>query len=115
MAWREHCPKEALSFYKRELERRKKSDGKQVMDSDWLMADRIAPIWPEEAMAIWESIIQNSTDAYQGDYDNIVRALKCMKPILFILGRAKEFRARVRSMIESNKRRRNLVEALEAL
>ena len=115
LAWREHCPKEALSFYKRELERRKKSDGKQVMDSDWLMADRIAPIWPEEAMAIWESIIQNSTDAYQGDYDNIVRALKCMKPILFILGRAKEFRARVRSMIESNKRRRNLVEALEAL
>ena len=38
-----------------------------------------------------------------------------MKSILFILGRAKEFRARVRSMIESNKRRRNLVDALEEL
>jgi len=38
-----------------------------------------------------------------------------MKPILFILGRAKEFQTRVRSMIESNKRRRNLVEALEEL
>ena len=38
-----------------------------------------------------------------------------MKSILFILGRAKEFRARVRNMIESNKRRRNLVDALEEL
>ena len=115
LSWREHCPKEALSFYKRELEQRKKAGCKQVWDSDWLMADRIAPIWPEEAMAIWESIIQNSKDAYQGDYDNIVRALKCMKPILFITGRAKEFQTRVRSMIENNKRRRNLVEALEQL
>ena len=115
LAWREHRPKEALAFYKRGLESRKKGGGKQVWDSDWVMADRIAPIWPEEAIAIWERIIQNSTDAWQGDYDNIVRALKCMKPILFILGRAKEFRARVRSMIESNKRRRNLVDALEEL
>ena len=115
LSWREHCPKEALSFYKRELEQRKKAGCKQVWDSDWLMADRIAPIWPEEAMAIWESIIQNSKDAYQGDYDNIVRALKCIKPILFITGRAKEFQTRVRSMIENNKRRRNLVEALEQL
>ncbi len=115
LAWREHRPKEALSFYKRGLERRKKGRGKQVWDSDWLMADRIAPIWPEEAIAIWEHIIQNSTDAWQGDYDNIVRALKCMKSILLILGRAKEFRTRVRSMIESNKRRRNLVDALEEL
>ena len=115
LAWREHLPKEALSFYKRGLERRKKGCGKQVWDSDWLMADRIAPIWPEEAIAIWERIIQNSTDARQGDYDNIVRALKNMKSILFVLGRAKEFRARVRSMIESNKRRRNLVDALEEL
>ena len=115
LAWREHRPKEALSFYKRGLERRKKGGGKQVLDSDWLMADRIAPIWPEEAIAIWERIVQNSTDAWQGDYDNIVRALKCMKSILFILGRAKEFRARVQSMIESNKRRRNLVDALEEL
>ena len=115
LAWREHRPNEALSFYKRGLERRKKGGGKQVWDSDWLMADRIAPIWPEEAIAIWERIIQNSTDAWQGDYDNIVRALKCMRSILFILGRAKEFRARVRNMIESNKRRRNLVDALEGL
>ena len=115
LAWREHRPKEALSFYKRGLEQRKKCGRKKVGDSDWLMADRIAPIWPEEAMVIWENIIQNSTDAWQGDYDNIVRALKCMKPILFILGRAKEFRARVRNMIESNKRRRNLVDALEEL
>ena len=115
LAWREHRPKEALSFYKRGIEQRKKGSGKQVLDSDWVMADRIAPIWPEEAIAIWERIIQNSTDAWQGDYDNIVRALKCMKSILFILGRAKEFRARVRSMIESNKLRRNLVDALEAL
>ena len=115
LAWREHRPQEALSFYKRGLERRKKGRGKQVWDSDWMMADRIAPIWPEEAIVIWERIIQNSTDAWQGDYDNIVRALKCMKSILFILGRAKEFRARVRSMIESNKRRRNLIEALEEL
>lgn len=82
---------------------------------DQLMADRIASIWPEEAIAIWDRIIQNSTDAWQGDYDNIVRALKSMKSILFILGRAKEFRARVRSIIESNKRRRNLVDALEEL
>ena len=115
LAWREHRPNEALSFYKRGLERRKKGGGKQVWDSDWLMADRIAPIGPEEAIAIWERIIQNSTDAWQGDYDNIVRALKCMKSVLFVLGKAKEFRARVRSMIESNKRRRNLVEALEEL
>ena len=115
LSWREHRPKEALSFYKRGLEQRKKCGRKKVGDSDWLMADRIAPIWPEEAMVIWENIIQNSTDAWQGDYDNIVRALKCMKPILFILGRAKEFRARVRNMIESNKRRRNLVDALEEL
>ena len=115
LAWREHRPKEALSFYKRGLERRNKGGGKQVWDSDWIMADRIAPIWPEEAIAIWERIIQNSTDAWQGDYDNIVCALKCMKSILFILGRAKEFRAKVRSMIESNKRRRNLVDALEEL
>ena len=107
--------REALAFYKRGIEQRKKSGGKQVLDSDWVMADRIAPIWPEEAIAIWERIIQNSTDAWQGDYDNIVRALKCIKSILFILGRAKEFRARVRSMIESNKRRRNLVNALEEL
>ena len=115
LSWREHRPKEAFSFYKRELEQRKKGGRKQVWDSDWLMADRIAPIWPEEAMAIWESIIQTSTDSYQGDYDNIVRALKCMKPILYIVGKAKEFQARVRNMIESNKRRRNLVEALEQL
>ena len=115
LAWREHRPQEALSFYKRGLERRKKGGGKQVWDSDWVMADRIAPIWPEEAIAIWERIIQNSTDAWQGDYDNIVRALKSMKSILFILGRAQEFRARVRNMIESNKRRRNLVDALEEL
>ena len=115
LAWREHRPKEALSFYKRGLEQRQKGYGKKVWDSDWLMADRIAPIWPEEAMAIWENIVQNSTDAWQGDYDNIVRALKCMKSILFVLGRAKEFRARVRSIIESNKRRRNLVDALNEL
>ena len=115
LAWREHRPNEALSFYKRGIEQRKKGGGKQVLDSDWVMADRIAPIWPEEAIAIWERIIQNSTDAWQGDYDNIVRALKCMKSILFILGRAKEFRAKVRSMIESNKRRRSLVDALEGL
>ena len=115
LAWREHRPKESLSFYKRSLEQRKKGGGKQVWDSDWQMADRIVPIWPEEAMAIWERIIQNSTDAWQGDYDNIVRALKCMKSILFVLGRAKEFRTMVRSMIESNKRRRNLVDALEEL
>jgi len=115
LAWREHRPKEALSFYKRGLERRKKGGGQKVWDSDWLMADRIAPIWPEEAMAIWENIVQNSTDACQGDYDNIVRALKCMKSILFVLGRAKEFRARVQSMIESNKRRRNLADALDEL
>ena len=115
LAWREHCPKEALSFYKRLREQRKNHDYDRVSDFDWLMADRIAPIWPEEAMTIWEGIIKNSTDAHQGDYDNIVRALKCMKPILFILGRAKEFQTRVRSMIESNKRRRNLVEALEEL
>ena len=115
LSWREHRPKDALSFYKREREQRKKVGSKHVLDSDWLMADRIAPIWPEEAMAIWESIIQNSMGAYQGDYDNIVRALKCMKPILFVLGRAKEFQTRVRSMIENNKRRRNLVEALEEL
>ena len=115
LSWREHRPKEALSFYKRGLEQRKKGCCKQVLDSDWVMADRIAPIWPEEAIAIWERIIQNSTDAWQGDYDNNVRALKCMKSILFILGRAKEFQARVQSMIESNKRRRNLVDALEGL
>ena len=115
LAWREHRPQEALAFYKRGLEQRKSGGGKQVWDSDWLMADRIAPIWPEEAIAIWERIIQNSTDAWQGDYDNIVRALKCMKSILFILGRAKDFQARVRSMIETNKRRRNLVDALEEL
>jgi len=115
LAWREHRPQEALAFYKRGLEQRKSGGGKQVWDSDWLMADRIAPIWPEEAIAIWERIIQNNTDAWQGDYDNIVRALKCMKSILFILGRAKDFQARVRSMIETNKRRRNLVDALEEL
>ena len=115
LSWREHRPNEALSFYKRGIEQRKKGGGKQVWDSDWVMADRIAPIWPEEAIAIWDRIIQNSTDAWQGDYDNIVRALKSMKSILFILGRAKEFRARVRSIIESNKRRRNLVDALEEL
>ena len=115
LSWREHRPKEAILFYKRELEQRKKVSDKQVWNSDWLMADRIAQIWPEEAMTIWESIIQNSMAAYQSDYDNIVRALKCMKPILFISGRAKEFQTRVRNMIESNKRRRNLVEALEKL
>ena len=115
LAWCEHRPNEALSFYKRELEHRKKGGGKQVFDSDWMMADRIAPIWPEEAIAIWERIIQNSTDAWQGDYDNIVRALKCMKSIFFISGRAKEFQSRVQSLIESNKRRRNLVDALEEL
>ena len=115
LSWREHRPKEAILFYKRELEQRKKVSDKQVWNSDWLMADRIAQIWPEEAMTIWESIIQNSMAAYQSDYDNIVRALKCMKPILFISGRAKEFQTKVRNMIESNKRRRNLVEALEKL
>ena len=115
LAWREHSPKEALYFYKRLLEQRKNRNYDRISDFDWLMADRIASICPEEAMTIWEGIIKNSTDAHQGDYDNTVRALKCMKPILFILGRAKEFQTRVRSMIESNKRRRNLVEALEEL
>lgn len=115
LAWREHSPKEALYFYKRLLEQRKNRNYDRISDFDWLMADRIASIWPEEAMTIWEGIIKNSTDAHQGDYDNTVRALKCMKPILFILGRAKEFQTRVRSIIESNKRRRNLVEALEEL
>ena len=38
-----------------------------------------------------------------------------MKPIFFRLGKAKEFQAKFRSMIESNKRRRNLVEALEEI
>ena len=115
LAWREHSPKEALYFYKRLVEQRKNRNYDRISDFDWLMADRIASIWPEEAMTIWEGIIKSSTDAHQGDYDNTVRALKCMKPILFILGRAKEFQTRVRSMIESNKRRRNLVEALEEL
>ncbi len=49
------------------------------------------------------------------DYDNIVCALKCMKSILFVLGMAKEFRARVWNMVESDKRRRNLVDTLEEL
>jgi hypothetical protein len=38
-----------------------------------------------------------------------------MKPILFAAGKAKEFRARVHGLIDGNKRRRNLVEALEGV
>ena len=36
-----------------------------------------------------------------------------MKPIYFIKGEAKSFQSKVRDMIEKNKKRRNLVEALE--
>ena len=115
LAWREHHPADALSYYKRLVEQRQGDYGGSVWDFDWLMAERIAPIWPYEAIAIWERIIANSTDAHQGDYDNIVRALECMKPILFVSGEAKEFRGKVRNMIERNKRRRNLVEALEKI
>ena len=122
LLWREHCPADALSFYKRAVEQRKRTgelrtygSNQQVGDADWLMADRIAPIWPEEAIAIWESIIQDSPDSWQGDYDNIVRALRNMKPILFAAGKAKEFRTRVQGLIDGNKRRRNLVEALEGV
>ena len=122
LLWREHCPADALSFYKQAAEQRKRTGelrvygtNRQVWDVDWLMADRIAPIWPDEAIAIWERIIQDSPDSWQGDYDNIVRALRNMKPILFAAGKAKEFRARVHGLIDGNKRRRNLVEALEGV
>ena len=38
-----------------------------------------------------------------------------MKPIYFIKGEAKSFQSKVRDMIERNKKRRNLVEALEKI
>ena len=122
LLWREHCPADALSSYKRAVEERKRTGelrtygtNRQVRDVDWLMADRIAPIWPDEAIAIWERIIQDSRGSFQGDYDNIVRALQNMKPILFAAGKAKEFRTRVHGLIDGNKRKRNLVEALEGV
>ena len=70
---------------------------------------------PDEAIAIWERIIQDSRGSFQGDYDNIVRALQNMKPIFFAAGKAKEFRTRVHGLIDGNKRKRNLVEALEGV
>jgi len=115
LAWREHRPEEALSYYKRAIAQRHKDERATVCEFDWRMANRIASIWPKEAMAIWERIISSSTDAWQSDYDNIARALRCMRPIFFIDGEAKAFRAKVRELIAKNKKRRNLVEALETI
>lgn len=115
LAWREHRPEEALSYYKRATAQRHKNVLIKVNEFDWRMADRIALIWPEEAMAIWEWIIANSASAWQSDYDNIDRALRCMKPIFFVNGKAKAFREKVRDLIAKNKKRRNLVEMLEKI
>ena len=115
LAWREHRPEEALSYYKRAVAQHHKDEYVKVYEFDWSMANRVAPIWPEEAMAIWERIISISTGAWQSDYDNISRALRCMKPIFFINGEAKAFRVKVRELIAKNKKRRNLVEALEKI
>lgn len=113
LAWREHRPDAALSYYKRAVAERCKKERVEACAFDWSMADRIALIWPEEAIAIWEWIIANSTRAWQSDYDNIDRALRCMKPIIFVNGKAMAFRKKVRDLIAKNKKRRNLVEALE--
>lgn len=83
-------------------------------DQGWMVADKVAARLPDEAISIWRGLIAaNRGKTGNLYYDQIGKALKCMRPVMDRQGKFGEWRTLIADIRETEKSKRNLMKVLD--
>ena len=75
-------------------------------------ADNVSKELPEDAIAIWHGLIKaNLGKVGNSYYDQIGKALKCMRPVMEQQGKRSEWDALISELRQTEKSKRNLMKA----
>ncbi len=77
-------------------------------------ADNVSKELPEDAIAIWHGLIKaNLGKVGNSYYDQIGKALKCMRPVMEQQGKRSEWDALISELRQTEKSKRNLMKVLD--
>ena len=83
-------------------------------DQGWTVADKVAEVLPDDAIAIWRGLVDaNRGKAGNAYYDQIGDALKRMRPVMERQGRRGEWKALIADLRQTEKAKRNLMKILD--
>ena len=83
-------------------------------DQGWTVADKVAEVLPDDAIAIWRGLVDaNRGKAGNAYYDQIGDALKRMRPVMERQGRHGEWKALIADLRQTEKAKRNLMKILD--
>ena len=77
-------------------------------DQGWEVADKVSKELPEEAITIWRGLIKaNLGKVGNPHYDQIGKALKCMRPVMERQGKRREWDSLIFGLRQTEKSKRN--------
>lgn len=83
-------------------------------DQGWEVADKVSKELPEEAITIWRGLIKaNLGKVGNAHYDQIGKALKCMRPVMEHQGKRREWDSLISGLRQTEKSKRNLMKVLD--
>lgn len=108
---------DAVRFYRAQGEHgARKSWWSRGTESDqgWVVADKVSKELPEDAIAIWRGLIKaNLGKVGNAYYEQIGKALKCMRPVMECQRKRGEWDSLISELRYTEKSKRNLMKVLD--